>query len=120
VRIRDRISEFRLQRIVKRVRAQRDLMKRDYGDLFDEVSALLFKADPIGINFESNTDEYDPEASTIIPRLRKCANAEQVCTVVFEEFVRWFSVEDAGAPERYREVSAQIWDAWRRFQGERA
>jgi hypothetical protein len=25
---------------------------------------------------------------------------------VFEEFVRWFSAEDAGAPERYREVSS--------------
>src|SRR4051812_45009301 len=115
VSIRDRISELWAQRIAKRARTQRAQVKRVYGALFDEVSALLFKADPIGINFADNTDEYDPEAGTIIPRLRECADADQVCTVVFEEFVRWFSLEDAGTPERYREVASNIWQAWRRF-----
>jgi hypothetical protein len=38
---------------------------------------------------------------------------------VFEEFVRCFSIEDAGAAEQYRAVSLQLWDAWRRFRSER-
>ena len=120
VSIRDRIAWFRAKRIAQRARVQRAQVKRAYGALFDEVSGLLFEADPIGINFENNQDEYDAEAGTIIPRLRDCVDAEQVCTVVFEEFVRWFSAEVAGAREQYREVSSQIWDAWRRFESRHA
>ena len=91
-------------------------VKRAYGPLFDEVSAILFEADPVRINFGDNTDEYDPEAGTIVPRLQTCADAEQVHAVVFEEFVRWFTAGVAGEPERFREVSARIWDAWRRHK----
>ena len=114
--IRDRIGEFRAKRIAKRARSQRAEARREYGAFFDKVSALLFRADPIGINFEDNTDEYDLEAATIIPRLRRCADADQVCGVVHEEFVRWFTPADAGARDQYNEVSAQIWHAWLRYQ----
>jgi len=34
--------------------------------LFAAITAVLFRHDPIGINFEINTDEYDPEAGTIL------------------------------------------------------
>ena len=38
-------------------------LKVEYGELFDDVSALLFRRDPIGIAFDNeNADEYDPEA----------------------------------------------------------
>ena len=33
------------------------------------VSAVFFQHDPIGINFEDNTDEYDPEARMIVAGL---------------------------------------------------
>jgi hypothetical protein len=36
--------------------------------LVAEVSKILFEADFVGINFEDNTDEYDPEAETIVHR----------------------------------------------------
>ena len=42
-------------------RARREEVRRQYGDLFAGVSAVLFVADPIGINFGSNTDEYEPD-----------------------------------------------------------
>ena len=118
--IRDRIGDLRVRRIAKKHQAQRAKIKRQYGALFDEVSALLFAADPIGVNFEENTDEYDPEAGTIIPRLRSCDGPEAVCTVVFEEFIRWFTAEIAGPREHYLDVSTRIWAAWQRFQSENA
>jgi hypothetical protein len=37
-------------------------------DFVQEVSQILFAADLIGINFESNTEEYDSEAETIVNR----------------------------------------------------
>ena len=45
-------------------------LKLQFGALFDELSAALFAADPVGINSGGNTHEYDSQAGTIIPRLR--------------------------------------------------
>ena len=41
-----------------------------------------------GTNFEDNSDEYEPEARTILPRLRSCHSADDVLQVVYAEFVR--------------------------------
>src|SRR5215467_9499730 len=74
-------------------------LKAEYEALFDSVSASLYRHDPIGINFEENTDEYDLEARTILPRLRLCHTLEDVHNAVYTEFVRWFDSDTAG-PER--------------------
>ncbi|MFJ8916848.1 hypothetical protein [Amycolatopsis sp. NPDC102389] len=37
----------------------------DRRDLVASIEVLLFRHDPIGINFEYNTDEYQPEAESI-------------------------------------------------------
>jgi hypothetical protein len=83
-----------------------------YGKLFDEVSALLFRHDPIGINFDTNADEYDPEARTILLRLSECGSEADVLRVVLEEFRRWFGDdirEDSGC---YKPIAAEIWQLW--------
>jgi len=95
---------------------ERDALKRQYGALFASVSDALFKADPVGINFETNTDEYEPEAGTIIPRLRSAASAEDVQTIVHEEFCRWFDPVNVGPREKYALVAAEIWALWCAFQ----
>ena len=88
-------------------------IKKQFGALYTDVLALLFKADPIGINFKDNTDEYEPEVDTILPRLSSCANAADVEKVVHEEFVRWFDWDTAGPQERYRVVTKQIWERYK-------
>lgn len=92
-----------------------DALKLQYGTLFDEVSAALFAADPVGINFGDNTDEYDSQAGTILPRLRDAHSADDVQVILFDEFCRSFDKEDAGNIGRYEEVSEIIWEAWLRF-----
>ena len=93
---------------------ERRQMKAEYGELFDAVSALLFRHDPIGIAFDNeNTDEYDPETGTILPRLRSCQAASDVQRVVHEEFVRWFDAENAGSEERYTLIASEIWELCR-------
>ena len=67
---------------------------------------------PIGINFENNTDEYEPEVRTILPRLRTCANSDEVVAVVLEEFQKWFGPEIAGSKENYHSLSKEIWLLW--------
>ncbi len=91
-------------------------LKRKYKALFDRLSQVLFEADPVGINFESNTDEYDPEVGTILPRLQGAQSADDVQTIVHEEFCRWFGPETAGARECYAAVSQQVWSEWSNFK----
>jgi hypothetical protein len=97
-------------------KADRDAVKRQYGPLFASISDALFEADPIGINFDDNTDEYEPEAATIIPRLGSAKSAEDVQVIVHEEFRRWFGSASAGRREKYAAVSAKRWDLWCTFQ----
>jgi len=99
--------------------SDRDLMLREraalrdrFGPLFDDVSAALFRDDPIGINFETNADEYEPEVGTILPRLESCESASDAVRVVHEEFERWFGADTAGPAERYESVAAEIWQLW--------
>jgi hypothetical protein len=86
-------------------------LKAEYGQLFDELLALFFRYDPMGINFEENTDEYSPEVRTILPRLHECKSESEVCLLIHEEFNRWFS-GDAGPMERYAPIAAEVWQAW--------
>jgi hypothetical protein len=85
-----------------------------YGELFDATAALLFQHDPIGINFDNNTGEYQPEAETILPRLSSCQSSDEALNVVHEEFVRWFGADTAGPRERYEQVASELWQLWQK------
>ena len=45
-------------------------LKAEYQKLFERLTEILFRHDPIGMNLEATTSEYEPEARTILPRLR--------------------------------------------------
>ena len=94
---------------------EREALKRQYGKLFASISEALFKADPAGINFEINTDEYDPEVGTIIVRLSSAQSAEDVQAIIYEEFRRWFGPTAAEPREKYAAVAAEIWTLWFQF-----
>ena len=87
-------------------------LRAEYGKLFDSVAELLYRHDPIGINFGDNTDEYEPEAGTILPRLRSCDSADAAQRVVHAEFVRWFDSDTAGPAEHYQGIALEIWKLW--------
>jgi hypothetical protein len=46
------------------------------------------KGRPSALNYEVNTDEYNSEVATIIPRLRFARSAEEVETILKEELLR--------------------------------
>ena len=71
-------------------RTERDAIKREYATLSASISDALYEADPVGINFDVNTDEYEPETGTIISRIGSARSAEDVQAIVYEEFCRWF------------------------------
>jgi hypothetical protein len=98
------------------IRAERQALRLKYGRLFDEVSAILFELDPICVNFEDNSDEYEPEVGTILPRLRSCSSVADARRVIREEFVHWFDPGTAGPESKYQEAAEQIWAAWQRSE----
>ena len=107
--------------IVKKVnadRAAREKVKQQFPDLFTSVAAAMFRHDPIGINYKTNTDEYDAEAGTVIPRLNKCSSVEDVTNALHEEFIRWFGSDTAGDRARYVSLASEIWTLWNKAKTE--
>lgn len=102
------------------IKRDRALLKERYGSLFEEVSAILFEEDLVGIAFETNTDEYEPEVGTILPKLGHACSSTDVAEIVREEFIRWFGPEYGGESETYLPVAERIWDAWRVFNQTKA
>lgn len=88
-------------------RAERERRLVGKEGLVAQIESLLFTSDPMGINFEHNTDEYEPEAQTIALRLPEAATAAELHRIVYEEFVRWFG--EAGSEEQYAPIAADIW-----------
>ena len=70
------------------IKRHRAALRSEFSSLYDAVLAILFDADPVGINFEFNTDEYEPEVGTILPRLSKCHSVDDLQRVIHEEFLR--------------------------------
>lgn len=88
--------------------------KAKYGMLFNEVEEILFRHDPMGINFGDNTDEYATEVGTILPRLVEARSESDVQRIIQEEFLRWFGPPDAGltrCPD-FSEEAKEIWCVW--------
>jgi len=93
--------------------AQEERAKRRYGALFGEVAAVLYRHDPAGLAAAgAPKDEYEPEASTILPRLEHTSSGREALWVVRDEFSRWFSPDVAGTAERYEEAASEIWRLW--------
>jgi hypothetical protein len=91
---------------------ERTALRARYGALYDELLALLFRRDPIGINRGTNTDEYDAEVRAILPRLESCRSAADVARVAHEEFIRLFDPAIAGSRARYERIAPEIWELW--------
>jgi hypothetical protein len=86
-----------------------------YGVLFSSVSKILFEYDPVGINFENNTDEYDPEAHDIIGMIQNKNNitTTAICKKVFS---KWFSPALARGFSGYGAMAKEIDNKWEQFK----
>jgi hypothetical protein len=93
----------------ERQQADRDALRAAYQELFEALSEILFRLDPVGINFEDNSDEYEPEVGTILPRLCYVTDVDDIRFVVHDEFVKWFDSDFAGPESRYDAIAKEIW-----------
>jgi len=95
--------------VVERQDAVQEIVE-PYRDLVDAISAILFRHDPMSMDYETNTDEYDPEAETIVLRLMDHDRFPEdlVRSIVHQELCRWFSVAQAGPSGRYEQISNEV------------
>jgi hypothetical protein len=105
-----------LKRLQLSMRKNR-LVKKKFGALFSEVEKVLFEADPIRINFGFNTDEYEAEVKTILPRLKPSCSVQHVQQIIYEEFCNWFGKNIAGQRKEYLPIARNIWILWNKHNG---
>jgi len=86
----------------------------DYQNLHRRLTALLYRHDPISLAAAGcPKDEYEPEVSTIVPRLKGATTVEDVRRIVHEEFVHWFDGEGTAGPESaYTTIAQDIWETF--------
>lgn len=107
------MAECRSQRPeCKTLRASKLKRKKLYLQLFAKVADIFFRHDPIGINFDTNTDEYHPEVGTVLAKLPHSTTKEEAQKMVHGEFQRWFTPDLAGPLERYRLLTDELWAHW--------
>ena len=97
---------------IQQTRVEIEQVRQSAPQFFEAVSRAMFEHDPIGINYENNTDEYDAEAGTVIPRLDSCNSADAVATVLHEEFSKWFGTDIAGSRATYVDLAEDIWNLY--------
>ena len=71
---------------------------------------------PWAKNLGTNTDEYEAEAGTILPRLEDVRSEEGGLDAVYEEFVGWFDPAIAGSRGNYEDVAGEVWAVWREYK----
>ena len=99
--------------VVQVAKADRVRRLTGHEEIVARFEAYLFESDPIGINYESNTDEYRPEAQTIALRFLDDDSIDDPGRVVYEEFARWFGdPETCGPPSRYELIGRDLWQLW--------
>lgn len=78
-------------------------------ELQKQIQDILFEHDPIGLTRHgAPSDEYSPESQTIAPKVVDGMSVEEIATVVFEEFVKWFDVKLVGDYDRYIRIARDI------------
>jgi hypothetical protein len=77
-----------------------------------EISAILFKIDPVGINYEHNTDEYDYEAKLINDRLKfgGFEGVNDFSLFICGVFYRSFNGHLEFKPEHCLTAAYEIWN----------
>jgi hypothetical protein len=99
-------------RTKEQIAAEKKRLSAEYETLLRQMVEVCMRHDPIGINFEVNSDDYEPEVRTILPRLKACENSNEAVKVVHEEFQKWFGLDIAGPKERYLSLAKEIWHVW--------
>lgn len=93
--------------------SRRRQLRNEYGSLYLAIADILYRHDPIGlVALGAPADEYQPEADTILPKLKQAGSVEELRRIIHQEFISWFGPDSAGPEERYQALSLDVWRVW--------
>lgn len=92
--------------------------KEEMKPLVQEVSSILFECDPMCLDFETNTDEYDFVADTVVLLLKDKETVDDVIEAVISSIKCWFSrdLSNYKTNDKFISMSQRIWAAWSEYQ----
>jgi hypothetical protein len=74
------------------------------------LSAVLFEEDPAGLVFEADqADEYELEATEILPRLPACRSEHEVQVLIHQKMNLLIGTTAPRSIEAYSKVSNRVW-----------
>jgi len=87
-----------------------------YGLLLFKVTLILYRYDPIGLQFGCNADEYSGEARAIINILRQNPRGLPTSVICKNVFTDYFTKCLAENFNKYQEMAEEIEKAWMDFK----
>ena len=87
--------------------------RKELRTLIRNVSTILFECDPMCINFDSNRDEYDPEAVSIVAMLKDKGTVDDAAQVIVDALMHWFDedLSEYKTDTKWRSMAQRIWVA---------
>lgn len=89
--------------------------KDKYNLLINELQKIFNKCDPIGIYYEENNDEYDPEIQSILTKIKIGMDKSQLYELIYREFVYWFDKETVGEKKDYDSLTEEVYKILKKF-----
>jgi hypothetical protein len=83
-----------------------------YKQAHSELSAVLYEHDPLGV-YGAPDDEYDMEATTLLPALKEATGPEDAEEVIRRMFDFDWKDDPRAA---YADCAKDVWRVWSRFQ----
>ena len=92
------------------------MLQKEYGNFYRAVSDIVFRHNPMELDGNHNTGDYDPEVDMFLSRIREAENLNALQELLFEVFLTDFGEENCGSRERYDVAASEIWKAYERHR----
>ena len=97
-------------------RLQHRMLQKEYGNFYRTVSDILFRHNPMELDGNHNTGDYDPEIDILLSRIQEAEHLAALQELLWEIFRTDFGAEICGSRERYEVAASEIWNAYQRHR----
>jgi hypothetical protein len=99
---------------------QRKILHQEYGWFRNSCVEILASYDPLGlIAGGAPDDEYDIEVDVILLRMEEAKLADILSKIIYDEFIRWFSLPPDYPKTPYNNIASSVWDTYQRWLSDR-
>ena len=88
-------------------------LTKKHSGLYEKINKIIEKIDPMGIAFIE--DEYSIEVLDIIGNLERCNSVQDVRSLVYQVFTKWFSANDIKYFEKDKNFDIDIFEIKNEF-----